>query len=45
MVRLERLRRLTSRRSPYVVYYFIDDDVVIVYRTPDPRQNPESIRD
>ena len=37
--------RLLSRRFPFAVYYLIQDDVVIVYRVLDLRQNPESIRD
>jgi plasmid stabilization system protein ParE len=36
--------RLLSRRFPFAVYYLIEDDVVIVYRVLDLRQNPESIR-
>jgi hypothetical protein len=37
--------RLLSRRFPFAVYYLIEDDVAIVYRVLDLRQNPESIRD
>jgi len=37
--------RLLSRRFPFAVYYLIEDDVVIVYRVLDLRQNPASIRD
>lgn len=37
--------RLLSRRFPFAVYYLMEDDVVIVYRVLDLRQNPESIRD
>ncbi|TVR54483.1 MAG: type II toxin-antitoxin system RelE/ParE family toxin [Spirochaetaceae bacterium] len=36
--------RLLSKRFPFAVYYLIEDDVVIVYRVLDLRQNPESIR-
>jgi len=37
--------RLLSRRFPFAVYYLIEDDMVIVYRVLDLRQNPASIRD
>ncbi len=37
--------RLLSRRFLFAVYYLIEDDVVIVYRVLDLRQDPESIRD
>ncbi|MFP4205524.1 MAG: type II toxin-antitoxin system RelE/ParE family toxin [Spirochaetaceae bacterium] len=37
--------RLLSRRFPFAVYYLIEDDVVIVYRVLDLRQNPASIGD
>ena len=36
--------RLLSRRFPFAVYYLIEDNVVIVYRVLDLRQDPESIR-
>ena len=37
--------RLLSGRFPFAVYYVIEDEVVIVYRILDLRQNPDSIRD
>ena len=37
--------RLLSKRFPYAVYYLIEEEVVIVYRVLDLRQNPESIRE
>ena len=37
--------RLLSQRFPYAVYYLIEDEVIIVYRILDLRQDPTSIRD
>ena len=37
--------RLLSKRFPYAIYYLIEDEVVIVYRVLDLRQNPASIRE
>jgi plasmid stabilization system protein ParE len=37
--------RLLSRRFPFAVYYVIQDEVVIVSRVLDLRQNPDTIRD
>ena len=42
---LERGRRYTRNHSVTIVSYLIEDDVVIIYRVLDLRQNPESIRD
>jgi len=36
--------RLLSKRFPYAVYYLIENEVVIVYRVLDLRQDPVSIR-
>ena len=37
--------RLLSKRFPFAGYYLIEDEVVIVYRVLDLRQNPDTIRD
>lgn len=36
--------RLLSRRFPFSVYYKIEQDIVIVYRVLDQRQNPDKTR-
>ena len=33
--------RLLSKRFPYAVYYKVDDDVCVVFRVLDCRQQPE----
>ena len=37
--------RLLSKRFPYAVYYLVEEEVIIVYRVLDLRQNPASIRE
>ena len=36
--------RLLSEKFPYAVYYKIPDDVILIYRVLDLRQDPEQIK-
>lgn len=36
--------RLLSKRFPFAIYYKIEQDVVIVYRVLDQRQNPDKTK-
>jgi plasmid stabilization system protein ParE len=35
--------RLLSKRFPYSIYYTVENDLIIVWRVLDQRQNPEKI--
>lgn len=44
-LKIENFHRLLSRKFPYAIYYKVVDEVVIVFRILDCRQNPPRITD